>query len=172
MGSTGVSLALSPLPTVGSAAHIGNGGCTRCIAYSVAYQVKAAGEVDAQLIVYDVNKAGLHIGEGPPQLYECAVDEALVLLLALRGAGYMHQKHLVVIMLLLKQGRVVKPVRDQGGLSATFISRNDQWLVLHLHLVLLWLGQGLVAISVQRWFWLLLLWLLLLLLLLLRCIRL
>ena len=72
-----------------------------------------------------MHQPSIHIGEGPPELNECAVDERLVLLLALRCTRHMNKQYLVVVVLLLEQGGMVEPVRDHSSFAATFITCDD-----------------------------------------------
>lgn len=53
-------------------------------------KVKAPAEVDSELVVDDVNEAGLHIREGSAEFNEGAVNKGLVLALTGWGSGHVH----------------------------------------------------------------------------------
>lgn len=69
------SLAVSAAGTITLAVLLRLIGATHLGSYGITHQVKAAGEVDTQLIINNMHKASLDVGELLSQLDEGTVDE-------------------------------------------------------------------------------------------------
>lgn len=72
-------LAVSPTSTITLAMLLWLSRVTHLGADGIADQVEAARKVDTQLIIYDVDKTCLHIGELLSELHQGSMNEGLIL---------------------------------------------------------------------------------------------
>jgi len=86
-------LAVSAAGTITLAVLLRLIGATHLGGYGITHQVKAAGEVDTQLIINNMHKASLDVGEFLSQLDEGTVDEGLILSLAGWGTSNMDKEN-------------------------------------------------------------------------------